>query len=165
MATASVNSFIPIMAKQRQLSADRMFFVLSALFLLISRLLNKKRVSVVGNIKVFYAGNLIYFIAFAVLAFAQNNIWLLLAASLYGLGAGFIHPTVNTAAVKNCPQPDRGLATGTFMMSQDLGMAVGAFLWGMISDKAGFTAVYIVVCVLVAVMGYVFKKVLSAILE
>ena len=162
MATSSVNSFIPLLAQQRLLTADSLFFVVSALFLLITRLLNKKLVSKFGNISLFYIGGIIYIASFAILSVAHRNIFLLVSASLYGTGAGFIHPVVNTAAVKDCSSADRGLATGTFMMSQDLGMAVGAFLWGTISNSAGFTAVYITVVILLLVMMYIFKKVLKS---
>ena len=161
MATSSVNSFIPLLAQQRMLTADSLFFVVSALFLLITRLLNKKLVSKFGNISLFYIGGIIYIASFVILSVAHRNIFLLVSASLYGAGAGFIHPVVNTAAVKDCPSADRGLATGTFMMSQDLGMAVGAFLWGTISNSAGFTAVYITVVILLLVMMYIFKKILK----
>lgn len=81
--------------------------------------------------------------------------------SILGFGAGLIHPIVNTAAVKNCNHSDRGSATSTFMMSQDLGMTLGAFLWGTVSGKFGFSAVYMTVVLLLLIMMVVFRKFLS----
>ena len=102
-----------------------------------------------------------YIIAFVVLSFCGSNMWLLISAVFYGFGAGLIHPIVNTAAVQNCNHSDRGTATSTFMMSQDLGMTIGAFLWGVISGKTGFGAVYMTVVFLLLIMMLVFRKFLS----
>ena len=74
------------------------------------------------------------------------------------MGAGFVHPVVNTAAVSFCSGENRGFATGTFMMSQDLGMTIGAVLWGIVSENVGFTAVYISTAAVGAVMAAVFAK-------
>ncbi len=158
MATASVNSFIPILAKQRMLTADSWFFFISALFLLVSRLMNRKIIENEGEVKTFYGGSILYLIGFIILSLCDSNLWLIGAGAVYGFGAGIIHPIVNTAAVKRCADSDRGTATGTFMMSQDLGMTIGAFLWGIISEKAGFGAVYIAVAALILTMIYVYRK-------
>ena len=161
MATAAVNSFIPLFAQRRNLTADSWFFFVSALFLLIARIQNKKLTTAIGNKKVFYIGNIVYIIAFIVLVFCSSDMWMLISAVFYGFGAGLIHPIVNTAAVKNCNHSDRGSATSTFMMSQDLGMTLGAFLWGVVSGKFGFSAVYMTVVLLLLIMMVVFRKFLS----
>ena len=95
------------------------------------------------------------------MGFSYNLMFLVLAAMFYGLGAGFVHPVVNTRAVKNCSPDDRGLATGTFMMSQDSGMTVGALRWGFVSENIGFTAVYLSAAFTSLLMMYVFHKFLS----
>ena len=165
MATASINSFIPVFAQQKNLSADSWFFLVSALFLLFARLLNKKLVSLLGDKKLFYVGDIVYISAFIILIFCSNNFWLLMSAVVYGCGAGLIHPIVNTAAVKNSTQSQRGGATSTFMMSQDLGMTIGSFLWGTVSENIGFEMVYSFVAILLLVMMYIFRKFLIPILN
>lgn len=161
MATASVYSFVPIMARERQLSGEGFFFALSAAGLLFSRIFNTKFCEKFGKNKVYYIGNILFMAGFAMLGFSYSTAFLLVCAAVYGTGAGFVHPVVNTAAVQYCKPEKRGLATGTFMMSQDLGMTIGALLWGIISENIGFTAVYITVAASAAVMMAVFKKLLS----
>ena len=148
MATASINSFIPVFAKQQGLTADSWFFLISAVFLLISRLCNKKLVSFIGENKTFYLGDVVYISAFIILVMCKSNLLILIAACFYCCGAGLIHPIVNTAAVKDSNKAGRGTATSTFMMSQDLGMAIGAFIWGLISQNISFSMVYISVVAL-----------------
>ncbi len=165
MATASVYSFIPIMAQEREISGVGWFFAVSAAGLMISRIFNTKFSEKAGEKRVFYIGAVLFGTGFAAVAFSYNIFVLVAAGLVYGLGAGFVHPVVNTRAVKRCSSADRGLATGTFMMSQDLGMTIGAVAWGIISEKAGFTAVYIIVAVLAVCMMYVFHKFLGTLLE
>ncbi len=165
MATASVYSFVPIMAQEREIGAVGWFFAVSATGLMISRVFNTRFCEKAGEKKVFYTGAVLFATGFAVVAFSYNIFILIVAGLVYGLGAGFVHPVVNTRAVKRCSPADRGLATGTFMMSQDLGMTIGAVAWGVISEKAGFTAVYIIVALLAVCMMYVFHKFLGTLLE
>ena len=161
VSSASVNSFIPVMAQERNISADGMFFLLSAVFMLAVRFLNTRLADRLGDNKLFYITDVIYTVSFVILAFAKSNMFLLVSSALYGIGAGIIHPIVNTAAVSRCKPEKRGLATATFMMSQDLGMTVGAASWGYVSEIYGFTAVYIAVALLLLVMMYVFYRVMS----
>lgn len=141
-ATAGTNNFIPVMAPQRQFSAGVFFTVCSA-GLLLSRFAVNPLQDRFGAGKIFYAGVLALGAGFALLAFCHGNLLMIIAALLYAAGCGFVHPILNTAAVKNRQSSSRGLATGTFMMSQDLGMSIGSALWGSVSGKAGFWAVYL----------------------
>ncbi|MBQ8603238.1 MAG: MFS transporter [Oscillospiraceae bacterium] len=165
MGTASVYSFVPLMAQERDISHIGLFFTVSAVGLLISRVFNASFCKKAGEKKVFYTGAVMFSVGFAILAFSYSTLMMLAAAAVYGVGAGFVHPVANTRAVKNCDPADRGLATGTFMMSQDLGMTIGAVVWGLISENIGFTAVYITVAALGVTMMYVFHKFLCGLLE
>lgn len=165
MSTASVNSFIPVMAQEREINGDKWFFIVSAALLLMARFVNTKLTDRYGSNNIFCKADMLYCISFVLIAFSYSPFMLLTGAALYGLGAGFIHPIVNTAAVSRCGSEKRGLATGTFMMSQDLGMTIGAAAWGVISETIGFTAVYLIVTALLLVMLYVFKRILAPVLE
>ena len=138
-----------------------MFFMVSAAGLMLCRVFNTSFTGKLGRKKVFYLGAVLFCAGFMALAFSYN-IWLLaMAAVAYGAGAGFVHPVVNTRAVADCRPRDRGLATGTFMMSQDLGMTAGAVRWGIFSEKTGFGVMYLSVTVISAIMMYVFHKILA----
>lgn len=161
MSSAAVNSFVPLMAEEREINTPGVFFAVSSLFMLAVRFTCTKLISGNRKNKVFYLADIIYVAGFIILAFSYSTLWFLVAATLYGIGAALIHPIVNTTAVSRCTAENRGLATGTFMMSQDLGMTIGALLWGAISEKRGFTAVYLTVSAFLLVMMVVFKSVLS----
>lgn len=155
-AIASVYAFVPMMTEERGISGTGWFFAVSAAGLLVSRLFNSAFCRKYGKNTVFYAGAALFATGFAVLIFAPNLLLLLVAAALYGTGAGFVHPVLNTSAVSGCTAEKRGLATGTFMMSQDLGMTAGALAWGYIGEKAGFRPAYAAVTFAAAVMAVVY---------
>ncbi len=160
-ATASVYSFVPIMAEERKIEFIPIFYMLSAFVLLIIRIFNGKISGMLKNRTAFYIGATALFTGFIFMAFSKDILFLLISGVFYGIGCGLVHPVVNTAAVKNSKKENRGLATGTFMMGQDGGMTVGAALWGAVAEKADFTAVYISVAVCVLLMFTVFKAVLA----
>ena len=165
VATASVYSFVPIMTQERNIPHSGWFFALSAAGLMVSRVFNARFCEKAGEKKVFYTGAVLFSMGFSILAFSHSLLILLISAAVYGTGAGFVHPVVNTQAVKKCSPQDRGLATGTFMMSQDLGMTAGAVAWGIISENLGFTAVYITAAALGLCMMYVFHKFIGRLSE
>lgn len=165
IATASVYSFIPVFAKEKNIGKAGYFYAISALFLLISRLINNKIKNRFGGSKIFIFGTIMFLSGFLSLSFTES-IWLFLfAAMLYGIGSGFIHPIVNTAAVQTSTDQKRAIATSTFMMSQDLGMAIGAALWGFLSEKAGFQIMYLSAASTVIIMYFIFKKFLYKLLK
>ena len=165
LSVAAVNSFIPLMAEERNIGTGKIFFFVSALFTLLTRVVYSRFIKKWGAGRLFYMAGGIYTLAFLVLAVAESSLWLTVSAMLYGLGAGFIHPIVNTAAVQSCRRDEKGLATGTFMMSQDIGMTIGAPLWAALSGRAGFGAVYFAVAVVILAMMYIFSRTVGPLLE
>ncbi len=161
VATASVYSFVPLMAEERDIPHIWLYFTATAVALLLSRVFNSRFTEKFGRVKIFYAGCLMFTAGFVLLSFSGTIYLTVLSAILYGLGAGFVHPIVNTAAVSRCSSEKRGLATGTFMMSQDLGMTAGALLWGAVSEKAGFFAVYTAVAFCGILMALLFSRLLQ----
>ena len=161
VSTASVYSFVPVMAQERQIKGIYFFFILSAVALFTGRLINTLLCKKTGDVFVVGIGSFLFGAGFVLLALTQGTALFLISAVLYGLGSGFVHPVVNTAAVSDVAESDRGLATATFMMSQDLGMTAGAILWGFLSERSGFCAVYTSAAAICAVMYFVFRKILS----
>ncbi len=159
--TASVYSFVPIMAEEKEIKFIPAFYMLSAFVLLIIRIFNGKVSGMLTNKTIFYIGVTALFTGYIFMAFSNDIIFLLISGVFYGIGCGLVHPVINTAAVKTSKKENRGLATGTFMMGQDAGMTVGAALWGTVAERLDFTAVYISVAVCVLLMYTVFKTILA----
>ncbi len=160
-AVASVYSYVPVMALERNINRPSVFFILSAIALLTGRLMNTKLSQIFTIPKVFYFGCIGLAVGFSLLAFSGDIFLLCISALFYGFGGGITHPIANTAAVKNCKRSDRGLATATFMMSQDIGMTIGAVIRGIVSGTLGFVAVYMLSAVLCLGMIISFRYLLA----
>jgi len=69
---------------------------------------------------------------------------LVVSGVLSGLGAGMVQPELNSLAVLLAREERRGLANSTFLMAMDLGCATGAVLLGVMADRTGLGAVFLV---------------------
>ena len=94
-----------------------------------------------------------------ILAFASNLGMFVAAGLTYGLGFGSVQPTLNAIMIKLCPPERRGVGNATFFSAMDIGIGTGAILWGVVSQIAGFTYVFIgaALCIVVASGFYIFK--------
>jgi MFS family permease len=90
------------------------------------------------------------------LAYVGSLTWFLVVAVLYGFGYGIVQPTLNTLAISMSPPERRGGANAIFNSALDIGIGLGAMLWGVTAQLAGFTLVYLVAagCVGIALLMY-----------
>ena len=77
------------------------------------------------------------------LAFGASE-WSFYAAGLFfGLSMGISFPLLNSVCVK-CTASERwGAASAQFLLMNDLGVGVGALIWGVAIDAAGFVPVMV----------------------
>jgi len=81
--------------------------------------------------------------AMLLLSQAESLGMFLLAGVFYGLGFGSVQPSMQALTVRNVPFHRRGAANGTFFSAFDLGIAVGALLWGAVSQAVGYAQMYL----------------------
>lgn len=154
----SILTFLPSYAAFRGIKDIGIFFTVYALALLITRPITGKLADRYGFSTVILPGMALLFLSLVILAFAASLSAFLIAGVLYGLGYGSTQPTLNAIMVKLCPVERRGAANATFFSTMDIGIGLGAVMWGVVSQKAGFSCVYLAsaVCVMLAFIGYVF---------
>lgn len=78
---------------------------------------------------------------------ATNLAMFAIAGALGGLGIGTAMGTYQTMAVAGVEPWRRGVATSTYMTLFDIGIAIGAFVGGIIADAAGYSIMYYAVAV------------------
>src|SRR5699024_9270385 len=67
----------------------------------------------------------------------------------------FSFPGFQTLAVQSTTHERSGHAMSTFFIFYDLGIASGAFIWGIVISGSGFTAMYIIGAILILITAYV----------
>ena len=95
-----------------------------------------------GHIYVFPPGAICILVTMLLLAWLPNTTVLLIAASLYGLGFGTLQPALQAWAVDKAPNNRKGMANATFFSSFDLGVGIGAMLFGQIAFMFNYQVIY-----------------------
>lgn len=151
-----ITTFLPLYAAEKSVGGIQLYFVFFALFVIFSRVFAGKLYDKKGDIYVIPPGVSLIFIAMLLLAWLPNLPTLIIAGSLYGLGFGTIQPALQAWAVSKASANRKGMANATFFSAFDLGVGVGALLFGQIAYIFNYTLIYILsaISVLVALIYY-----------
>lgn len=141
---SSVFSFMPLFAVERGIENIGLFFTVFAITMTIVKLVNGKAADRFGYSKLFFPAITLTIFLFLTLAFAYSLPIVLLAAVFYGIGFGTVQPILNTIVIKLSPPERRGAANATYYATLDTGFGLGSFLWGLVSQIAGFTVVFLI---------------------
>jgi MFS family permease len=89
------------------------------------------------------------------LLFADTMLHFVILSSLLGWGTAMVYPTFLATVAENTHPADRANSLGIFRFWRDMGYAIGAFLTGIIADKAGVNASIIAIGLLTLVSGII----------
>lgn len=147
---SSILAFLSSYAEEINLvDAASFFFVMYAVFLLISRPFTGKWFDSKGENKVIYPSIIAFGAGMIILSQAQNAVTLLIAGAVIGIGFGTFQSSAQTVAINLAPRNRSGLATSTFFVFYDFGIGVGPFLLGFILPLVGFRSLYITMAAIV----------------
>lgn len=150
IAYASILSFVPVYAEDIGLAATASyFFLVFAVVMIIFRPFLGRAFDQRGGKVVLVPSLITFAIGLTVLGFTTTSFTLLLAAGLIGLGYGTLLPGFQTLAVQRTTPERSGHAISTFFIFYDLGIAIGAVIWGMVIAGFGFDMMYLIGAVLV----------------
>lgn len=139
---SAVVTFVPSYAISQGLGGISVFFVVYAITLLICRVFIGKYTDRHGLTGVLLPGILLMAVSFVTLAFARTEPLFILAAVLFGGGYGTVQPTLNAIVIARCAPLRRGAANATFFAAMDLGIGIGAMVWGFVSASFGYPSMY-----------------------
>ncbi|MGJ7922058.1 MFS transporter [Neobacillus sp. LXY-4] len=129
--------------------AGSFFFIVYALFILISRPFTGVWFDKKGENFVMYPSFLLFSIGLAILSQAQHGFFLLISAAFVGIGFGTFLSSAQAISVKVSPRHRMGLATSTFFVFIDGGIGIGPFLLGFFIPIVGFRGVYVIAAIVV----------------
>lgn len=158
-----ISSFLPIYSQEKEIDGILMYFFLYAIALMVSRPFTGKLYDRKGHKAVFIPGALLIIISMSLLAWLPNSLTLYIAAVLYGFGFGTVQPALQAWSVKDAPAHRRGMANATFLTFFDLGVGIGAILFGQIAYWFGYSTIYVIagISVLLSIfiyLGYILKR-------
>ncbi|MEG6586081.1 MFS transporter [Dendrosporobacter sp. 1207_IL3150] len=142
---SSLLSFLALYMKQKGIPSTGLFFTAMALTTLASRPLAGRLIDTKGQ----YGYNLIVLSGIAAIAAAMiaavnisSATILILSGLLYGVGFGFIQPSMLALCLNRVPSTRRGAANATYWTAFDIGVAVGSIVWGIIAETWGYQLMF-----------------------
>lgn len=138
-----ITSFLPLYAAQKGIAGIESYFLVYAIFLMVSRTFAGKIYDKKGHIYVFLPGTILIFIAMLFLSWLPSTMGMLLAAGIYGLGFGSVQPALQAWAVDKAPDNRKGMANAMFFSFFDLGVGLGAMGFGVLASAFGYHMIYL----------------------
>ncbi len=152
-------SFIALYALEMGMASAGLYFTAFAITTLLSRPLSGiviDRKGQMGYDLVVSSGSIAMVLAILVLARLASPLHLVVGGILYGLGFGFIQPTILAQCIKQVPSSRRGAANATFWTAIDIGTALGSIGWGIVADVLGYSMMFILTLIPVAIAAAIY---------
>lgn len=157
-----IASFLPLYADAKGISGIESYFLVFAIFLLISRTFAGKIYDKKGHVYVFIPGTLLIFGAMLLLSWLPSTLVMLIAGGMYGLGFGSVQPALQAWAVDKAADNRKGMANATFFSFFDLGVGIGAITFGQLAFMYDYSIIYITsagsVCLSIILYMYLLIK-------
>jgi MFS family permease len=138
----SIVSFLSLFAQKQGITNPGIFFTVFAVTLILVRAFAGKLSDKKGRKFVILPGMILIAFGLLVLSTASALYLFIIAALLYGLGFGLVHPSLMALLVDSVSEKGRGSAMGTFTAAFDLGIGMGSIILGFVLQYFGFQVMY-----------------------
>jgi len=138
-----IASFLPLLTAEKGIPGIEIYFIVYAIFLMVSRTFSGQIYDRKGHLFVFPPGTILIFIAMILLSWLPNTMTLMIAAAFYGTGFGMVQPALQAWAVSSAGANRKGMANATFFSFFDLGVGIGAMTFGYIANTFSYSAIYV----------------------
>lgn len=140
---ASILSFVPVYAEELNIAAvASYFFIVYAFFMISSRPSLGRLMDEKGAPIVLIPSLIIFGLGLWTLSATTTAFIFLVAAGLIGLGYGSLMPGFQTLSIQSTTPARSSHAISTFFIFYDIGMASGAYVWGVLVATEGFPVMY-----------------------
>ena len=151
---AGVSAFLALYARELDLMAAASNFLLCyAVFLMICRAFTGNVCDKKGPKYVVYPCLFAFTVGLVVLGYTHGSVSMILAGALIGIGYGSVTPIFQTQIISSVEPHKIGVANSLFFNAMDAGLAIGAFVMGLMVEGVGYRAIYLVGAVLVVLAG------------
>lgn len=128
-----------------------LFFTLQALGIIAARFLSAAPINRGAIAQIVYTGAMFLLVGYAMFVLFDHQSTFYLGALSLGLGYGYIAPAFQTMFINLAQHNRRGTANSTYLTSWDMGIGLGIALGGVVIESLGFSYLFILCMVAVAV--------------
>ncbi|NEY20714.1 MFS transporter [Bacillus ginsengihumi] len=138
-----IATFLPLYTAEKHIAGIQWYFLIYALALMVTRTFAGSLYDKKGHQAIFIPGAFMIIVAMILLSWLPSTLVLFVAAFCYGLGFGSVQPALQAWAMEKTPINRKGMANATFFSFFDLGIGIGAMVFGQIGDLFGYFSIYI----------------------
>ena len=143
--TGPVNSFMPIVAAERELGNPGLFYTVNSLVTMLSLLGSGRVADRFGRASVVLPGLVVVAAGMFTLMFASAQWMLIASAMMAGAGFGLLQPGMQSLAVDRVSPRERGPAMATLQSAWDIGNSGTSFALGPVATVFGAASTFGVV--------------------
>lgn len=163
LSYSSLVSFLALFARQKGMTTAGLFFTFLAIISVLSRPLGGRFIDMKGKRGydfVISIGSIAIIICMVVLAQTSAPWYLVLGGILYGIGFGFLQPSLMALCINSVPADRKGAANATYWTAYDIGVALGSIVWGILSSSYGYSTMFLVNAIppVIALFVYFWKS-------
>lgn len=153
-------AFAVLYGKTEGIQNAGVFFLFLASGIILSRVTSGKFVDRGFLHQVMVLALLVISLGFLSFAFLNSVVFYSISAFLIGIGYGTLFPALQTLYINMALSSQRGTANSTYLTGFDLGISIGMLLGAVISEKVGFSFMYMLsgVFCMVALVIYWFNS-------
>lgn len=142
LGVACCNIFILTFAASQGYNHASAFLLIAAITMAVSNLTADKLIRCFGARNVLGFTMAISGMLIALIALVPCEATYCLGGIGFGMSQGFSFPVLTVLTVEGVPHNRLGTANSTMLMTGDIGMGIGTFLWGAVIDSAGYLTAY-----------------------
>ncbi|MCZ2101150.1 MAG: MFS transporter [Chitinophagales bacterium] len=151
-------AFAVLYGKTEGIQNAGVFFLFLASGIILSRVTSGKFVDRGYLHQVMVLALLVISLGFLSFAFLNSVVFYSISAFLIGIGYGTLFPALQTLYINMALSSQRGTANSTYLTGFDLGISIGMLLGAVISEKVGFSFMYMlsgVFCMMALVIYWI----------
>jgi len=107
-----------------------------------------------GANKIVFPCIILFAMGMLILSLPQTAGIMIMAGAIIGIGYGSVTPILQTQIISSVEKRRVGIANSLYFNSMDLGMAIGAFILGIVAKSFGYSSIFISGLVLIAAGGF-----------
>lgn len=141
-----VSVALPTMQRDLGLSTTGLQWVINAYLLSIAVFvaLGGRIGDLLGNVRIFRLGALVFVAASAACGFAQSETWIIVARTVQGIGAAMMTPASQAIVTNSFGPSERGRAMGIYAGISMVFLALGPLIGGLLVEGVSWRAVFFV---------------------
>ena len=141
----ALENFLSSFAEESNLPSGGVFFLITAVMLVLVRLFLGQLADKKGEGIFVYTCNAAMFVALLLLALVPNSVTFYISAVLAGYAFGGIEPALQSMAVHIAPPERRGSANSTFLCAYDIGLGLGGGIAGVLISALSYKLMFLLV--------------------